>query len=198
MVILDGDDWGTMVMDSEIDITGDTRMRGGYIRDDELNVNKMIAPSVEENQQQHTKECDKMTFENMEEVGTEAMNVMNVDFEGEERDDCVRGVRGWCKTQKLYGKKNTTSSTKWAKKKDGMFGCITRKKTSYTCIGKIECSRVKQESNGGVPSSKTQPVQHLGEGCKLSNNNTPVHVYSGTCMPGLPVGNRRKFSERII
>ena len=64
MVILDGDDWGTMVMDSEIDITGDTRMRGGYIRDDELNVNKMIAPSVEENQQQHTKECDKMTFEN--------------------------------------------------------------------------------------------------------------------------------------
>ena len=88
MVILDGDDWGTMVMDSEIDITGDTRMRGGYIRDDELNVNKMIAPSVEENQQQHTKECDKMTFENMEEVGTEAVhvNVVNVDLKGEDEE----------------------------------------------------------------------------------------------------------------
>ena len=51
---------------------------------------------------------------------------------------------------------------------------------------------MKQESNGLVPA------QRLGEGCKLSNNNTPVHVYSGTRTPGLLVGNRGKFSERKI
>ena len=68
------DECGTMVIDSEIDTTGDTEMREGDIRDDELNNNEMITPSVEENQQQK--------------VGTEAvnMNVMNVDLKGEDEE----------------------------------------------------------------------------------------------------------------
>ena len=36
-----------MVIDSEIDITGETRMREGDFIDDELNINGMITPSVE-------------------------------------------------------------------------------------------------------------------------------------------------------
>ena len=77
-----------------------------------------------------------------------------------------------------------------------MFGYITRKKTRYICIGKNECSKVNLESNGEVLSSNAQPARLLGEGCKISKNNTPVRVYCGPHVPGLAVGNKRKLSER--
>ena len=37
-------------------------------------------------------------------------------------NDCVWGIRGFCKTHKSYGKKYTTSSKDWKLKKDGTFG----------------------------------------------------------------------------
>ena len=82
------------------------------------------------------------------------------------------------------------------KKKNGMFGYITRKKTRYICIGKNECSKVNLESNGEVPISNAQQARLLGGGCKISKNNTPVRVYCGARAPGLAVGNRRKILQK--
>ena len=85
-----------------------------------------------------------------------------------------------------------TISREASASKNGMFGYIT----SYICIGKNECSKLSLESNGEVLSSNAQPARLLGEGCKISKNNTPVCVYCGAHVPGLAVGNKRKLSER--
>ena len=57
------------------------------------------------------------------------------DLEAPTENECVWGVRGWCKTHKIYGKKYTTTSKDWEKKKDGTFGWVYKRKTNYTCTG---------------------------------------------------------------
>ena len=64
-----------------------------------------------------------------ENVEIDAKGSKNVDGENE----CVWGVRGWCKTHKAYGKKSITTTKIWKQKKDGTFGNAYKKKTSYTC-----------------------------------------------------------------
>ena len=92
-------------------------------------------------------ECEE-DAESMKSEGPLGGGDMNVEVENEraggvtstaEKDpienDCVWGVRGFCKTHRMYGKKYSTSSKDWKKKKDGTFGWTYRKKTNYTCTG---------------------------------------------------------------
>ena len=71
-------------------------------------------------------------FEEDSETSTLAEDVKNV---SPAKNECVWGLRGWCKIHKLYGKKLVTTTKVWKKKKDGTFGNAYRKKTSYTCSG---------------------------------------------------------------
>ena len=54
--------------------------------------------------------------------------------------ECEWGVRGWCKVHLMYGEKTVQNVRNWTKKKNGLFGWVTSKKTSYQCMGDKEDS----------------------------------------------------------
>ena len=119
------------------DVTRDDRALVG--RDGENDCVSTLPPSTK-NCQLDVRVLKRTTFTECEEdarcmksEGTLSGGDMNVENEcargitstavkAPSENDCVWGIRGFCKTHKSYGKKYTTSSKDWKLKKDGTFG----------------------------------------------------------------------------
>ena len=108
------------------------------------------------------------------------------DLEAPTENECVWGVRGWCKTHKIYGKKYTTTSKDWKKKKDGTFGWTYRKKTNYTCTG------VRGVGDNSSPALITLGTSHASITARISGVEKQT---SGQHLSGLVGGDYRAISE---
>ena len=110
-------------------------------------------------------------------------------------NECVHNRKGWCEVHEEYARKVCTTKKVWAKKKNGLFGNVIKKHTSYRCMGRDYLAQNTDRKNQDLSTiSKPQnTAQKLGMGIQSAEGNSAGQYKctvadSGFVGVGLPGG----------
>ena len=67
--------------------------------------------------------------------------------------NCIINKVGWCATHKLQTRKIISTKSRWDKKRDGTWGWVRRRKTTFTCRGEDLDSTTVQRTDEPVTST---------------------------------------------
>ena len=81
-------------------------------------------------------------------------------------NECVHNKKGWCEVHKEFARKFCYTYKIWGKKKNGLFGNLIRKKTTYQCMrGGDTADGQSQNSQDCSTNNHSQIIaQQIGEG----------------------------------
>ena len=134
---------------------------GGDLRNDTDVLVECVSTETGSNQMNTGMNDDTLLLPSVGGTGT-TENVKGVQ---ETLRKCEWGVRGWCKIHLIYGKKTVQNVSKWTQKKNGLFGYVTSKKTSYQCMGDKEDSEASRDFvKPALSKNMGQRARLLGEG----------------------------------
>ena len=110
-------------------------------------------------------------------------------------NECVHNKKGWCEVHEEYARKICITKKVWGKKKNGLFGNLIRKQTSYQCMGRGYWAQNADRKNQDLSTtSEPQNTAHeLGRGIQSAEGNSAEQYIctvadSGLVGVGLPGG----------
>ena len=81
-------------------------------------------------------------------------------------NECVHNKKGWCEVHREFAKKFCYTYKIWGKKKNGLFGNLIRKKTTYRCMGRGDTADGQSQNSQDCSTNNHSQIiaQQIGEG----------------------------------
>ena len=108
-------------------------------------------------------------------------------------NECVHSKKGWCEVHKEFAKKFCYTYKKWGKKKNGLFGNLIRKQTTYRCMGRGDVAEGQSQISQDCSENNHAQIiaQQSGEGDTSTVGSITIKGLVGVGLSGALARKRK-------